>query len=656
MLLCKKNIIITYLLTIVLLIANILAFQSADQLTGNASTVIICNSNPPNISAIPNQVATVGTLFSYQANASDPEGETIVYTDNSAFFDISNTGLISFTPVTGQEGSTELTIGATDVCSTATTKFTLLIQADPTAQQTTSRSGTSGRRELPQAPSIETAQPVIQKLPKRIITPAPSKPTFDSVSRTNKSVVPSEPSTEQPTTLITPPTLPQPLSRKINNAIFITSIIILIIICIILLLFLFWLYKKHKKRNTASVAVSIAPKQFTLLLLTATVFITVIGGNIALQSTLQTLAGSAVADGQVRYCVTHQPYVFPIADTSIFATATWQLQVIASDDDADTLTYLDDTSLFDINTTSGLISFTPSNDQTGVYAITITAKDICTNYTRTFGLTVKALPETSSAGGGGGGGGGGSSSSSSSSATNSSSIESPVTTSSSSQTTSTSISGYKEIIVAPVTNEQVQEVTLFLNSEATPEEKGSEKKSAVQVISHARKPSTVTTPPPRITYKYLEIKPQVASSKIASGIIKFSVDKSWAYKENIDEKKIALALYRSGQWEKLPTTLIGSGQKEYHYAATTQGFSYFAITGEKRTTNEPRAPETEAPATEEASEGVTAQETLAKIFRETTNAVAQQQKILTGIGIFVILTVVFVIGEIWLKHRKGRKK
>jgi len=59
-----------------------------------------------------------------------------------------------------------------------------------------------------------------------------------------------------------------------------------------------------------------------------------------------------------------------------------------SDQDGDTLTYYDDTSLFNISSSTGLIDWTPSQNQVGVYSINVTCSDGQVNTSGTFLITV----------------------------------------------------------------------------------------------------------------------------------------------------------------------------------------------------------------------------------------------------------------------------
>lgn len=65
-------------------------------------------------------------------------------------------------------------------------------------------------------------------------------------------------------------------------------------------------------------------------------------------------------------------FIFPAAAA---VGRNFTLQVNASDPDGDMLAYSDDTGLFDINGTTGLIEFTPGSEQIGTYFINITVSD-----------------------------------------------------------------------------------------------------------------------------------------------------------------------------------------------------------------------------------------------------------------------------------------
>ena len=99
------------------------------RVSGNAvSTVSFCINAPPVIAVIPDMVATVGLPFYLHVIAVDPDNDSIVFGDTSNLFEINGTsGEIQFTPVAGQEGIQEVTVTATDACTSSTKSFRLLI-------------------------------------------------------------------------------------------------------------------------------------------------------------------------------------------------------------------------------------------------------------------------------------------------------------------------------------------------------------------------------------------------------------------------------------------------------------------------------------------------------------------------------------------------
>ncbi len=80
-------------------------------------------------------------------------------------------------------------------------------------------------------------------------------------------------------------------------------------------------------------------------------------------------------------------------------------------------------------------------------------------------------------------------------------------------------------------------------------------------------------------YKYLNVaKVSFKDSDIDGASIEFKVDKNWIRNNNIS--KVYLERY-DNSWQKLKTELIKSDNEYNTYSATTNGFSYFAVVGEK---------------------------------------------------------------------------
>lgn len=128
---------------------------------------------------------------------------------------------------------------------------------------------------------------------------------------------------------------------------------------------------------------------------------------------IQDISGGATASqqGEVSICIVRLPQVTNIADQSVIIGNSLTLQVEATFFGSNTnIAYYDDTSLFDINSSNGLISFTPTSSNVGTHTITIIVEDAsdcrAMNVTEPFTLTVSEPTVPPPSGGGGGGGGG----------------------------------------------------------------------------------------------------------------------------------------------------------------------------------------------------------------------------------------------------------
>lgn len=84
-------------------------------------------------------------------------------------------------------------------------------------------------------------------------------------------------------------------------------------------------------------------------------------------------------------------------------------------------------------------------------------------------------------------------------------------------------------------------------------------------------------------YDYLKItKSNIQDSDISGVKIKFKVKKSWVNENAIDPATITLKKLIGSDWIAQPTVKL-SGDTEYYYFETSAtGFSYFVITGEKK--------------------------------------------------------------------------
>jgi len=106
------------------------------------------------------------------------------------------------------------------------------------------------------------------------------------------------------------------------------------------------------------------------------------------------------------------------------------------------------------------------------------------------------------------------------------------------------------------------------------------------VVEMLKERSTLTpaTPDGEI-YGYLNIwagNDGVATPEnLENAVIGFKVDKTWVTENDIDANSITLDYYNGEKWESLPATKVGEDEGYLYLEAKTEGFSHFAIIGEK---------------------------------------------------------------------------
>ena len=92
----------------------------------------------------------------------------------------------------------------------------------------------------------------------------------------------------------------------------------------------------------------------------------------------------------------------------------------------------------------------------------------------------------------------------------------------------------------------------------------------------------VSTAPPGEVYQNMNIwignAIYATGDRIENPIIEFKVARSWITENNIDISKIQLCRYSSDAWNSLPTTKINEDKKYIYFTSKTPGFSPFAIT------------------------------------------------------------------------------
>ena len=120
--------------------------------------------------------------------------------------------------------------------------------------------------------------------------------------------------------------------------------------------------------------------QSAILFLVLLILLIQLGINTNVLS-LEHITSNVVTTGEIDICINHQPNLnLSACDTEAEVNVQYSCTA-GSDQDNQTLTFTDNTALFNINQTTGLIQFTPTSEQQATYAITITVADnsTCSN-------------------------------------------------------------------------------------------------------------------------------------------------------------------------------------------------------------------------------------------------------------------------------------
>jgi uncharacterized protein YpmB len=124
---------------------------------------------------------------------------------------------------------------------------------------------------------------------------------------------------------------------------------------------------------------------------------------------VQEMTGELVTEAKAQLCVNKPPSINQSCNTTATIGVGYYCNVNATDPDNDTITFYDNTGLFNIDSNTGEIIFTPAAGDAGVHNIVITASDDqgCSNSNSTepFTITIPSLPGPPTPPGGGGGGG-----------------------------------------------------------------------------------------------------------------------------------------------------------------------------------------------------------------------------------------------------------
>ncbi|WMW25860.1 PGF-pre-PGF domain-containing protein [Methanolobus sediminis] len=240
---------------------------------------------------------------------------------------------------------------------------------------------------------------------------------------------------------------------------------------------------------------------------------------------------------------------------------------VSDDDEGETFSYkaldLPSTASFDEST--GVFEWTPSSEDIGDYSVSFYVSDSSQEDYETVSITVT---ETSS-------------SSSSSSTTSSSSSGGGGSQNTGEPYENIELKDYVLRSVMRDTetvfsfNEDENSITSI---SFTSKLNAGQIKAMVEILKGTS--TLVDSKAPGTVYKNLNIwvgDSKFSSDVISDVIIRFKVEKSWVYFNDVEQDSIVLSRYSGGEWTLLETTFESEDEDYLYYSAETPGFSPFAI-------------------------------------------------------------------------------
>ncbi len=359
--------------------------SNSNNLTLNVTNV----QDPPIIESIPDQEAYAYVLFSYQVIASDPDNDTLTYYDNTTLFNISSaTGLINFTPIEDNIGNYTINIIAGDGTDNASTLMNLSIlnNTAPVIDSIDNQTATEGTAFSLTATGSDADSDSLtfSSNYSRMLTPVWSNATAARFSFTpvdedngNHTILVTVNDTRGATDSTTfvlqvvdinnPPVLDPIGNRtaKINHT--------------------FSLQVNATDDDSGdNLTFSDNTSLFNitwLTLLTSLIEFTPDDGdegNHSVNISVTDDAPNPETDYEVvifEVTPNRAPVIDPIGNQTATEDSEFNLTITASDLDGDPLVFSDNTTLFDIDSSTGLISFTPNASHVGIYQIQINATD-----------------------------------------------------------------------------------------------------------------------------------------------------------------------------------------------------------------------------------------------------------------------------------------
>ncbi len=182
----------------------------------------------------------------------------------------------------------------------------------------------------------------------------------------------------------------------------------------------------------------------------------------------------------------------------------------------------------------------------------------------------------------------------------------------------------------------VSEIALEVLSQA--------KDVSVSVTKFMAKPASVTQAAAGTLYSYFDFSTNVPNTNIKLATIKFQVSQKWIADNGIDKTKVSLQHWETNKWDNLGAKLLKEDADFAYYESATNGFSVFAVTGEKIGAVGAAQQQVQ----QEAQQQQAAQQKAAKP--------ASQQAQTTAILVVIVVIVIAAIAYTMLpKRRAGRR-
>ncbi|MFH1972702.1 MAG: S8 family serine peptidase [archaeon] len=161
---------------------------------------------------------------------------------------------------------------------------------------------------------------------------------------------------------------------------------------------------------------------------------------------------------------------------------------------------------------------------------------------------------------------------------------------------------------------------------------------------------TIVLSPKGILYQYLEITTtNFDNEDISNGELEFKVLKTWIRDNDVTKEDIVLQRYTTS-WEELSTRYIRVENDSYVYAATTPGFSYFAITAITEESVIEETPSEYPPEEDMIVEILEEEEREPGFFKEKTKLIS-----IVSLSLILALLIVLLVWRLLNKNAEYRR-